>query len=990
MNLFRRIPVLLCTVLAGLGSARADNLPPELHTPLPVDLTLEPGSTPVTLNLAQHLRDPDVPGTAVRLSARLGSETRTIDLALFDTQAPATVTNFLAYIADGRYAANFFHRSVPGFVIQNGGFYFQNDTTFDYVPTYDPVVNEPGISNLRGTVAMAKLGGDPDSATSQWFINLADNSANLDAQNGGFTVFGRVLGEGMAVADALAAVPTYNGSSIASAWNEIPLANYAGNLTRANFIETSAAVIPALTTTIQSSAPDTVSASISNGVLTLTPSATQPGTATLTLTTTDLDGAQIVSSFDVTVSKLPQAITLPSIPDHEYGDAPFALDAITSSGLPVTVEVTSGPATYADGLLTITDIGTITIRASQSGDTDYLPAESISRTFSVNPASQVTITLSDLNPYYTGSPLTPTVTTSPPGLTYTIRFFPDPNQPAVENPPDSSVIGTPNGPIETPTLPGSTEAEVFVQDSRAVGKFASAIFTIQRAPLTVRPVNAVRLPGQANPPFTLTYTHPTLGLIPSLNLSKTPVATTTATKSSPGGVYPITVSGGVGHYYTFNYEPGELTILGSFAGTYEGLLYNQIFEELSGKLTLTLPASGTKFTGRIDDEFNSTSITGSIAATENPLGIRGRARFKEERFLEFTIDDTHGLVASIIDYSAENPTEDPADPLSATFLHPARLAPFSSKTPAPWTGAYTLSLPVLSAKIYNAGLYPRGTGHAFATIDAKGVLKFTGTLADGVKVTASAFTDADGAYRIFARPYGTKIFSPFVGPLQLQPHPDTERSTVYHIPVNGDSRLYWSKGFPITKSRTEPYRGGFGPVELAVALDPWLPPAPAKKAAKTTEAQPATTLAQRLAVADTPDSTAAIGLDYVSTPEGAFSAAQIDGLPAAFTLATNNKPVLPAKADNPAKLALSLNPKTGAFSGSFVLTDTMNAPTTKNPDAKRTVIRKVPFSGTLRQPPSTESDAPIGHGHFLLPALPNAASPEQVSGELRLLAAPAP
>ena len=94
------------------------------------------------------------------------------------------------------------------------------------VLAYPSVPNEPGISNTRGTIAMAKLDGKPDSATSQWFINLVDNGGppnNLDTTNGGFTVFGRVIGDGMAVADAIALVPRYN---FGSPFDTIPLRNY--------------------------------------------------------------------------------------------------------------------------------------------------------------------------------------------------------------------------------------------------------------------------------------------------------------------------------------------------------------------------------------------------------------------------------------------------------------------------------------------------------------------------------------------------------------------------------------------------------------------------------------------------------------------------------------------------------------------------------------------------------------------------------------------
>lgn len=135
-------------------------------------------------------------------------------MELLEKQAPKTVANFLNYVENDAYTLSIFHRSVPGFVIQGGGFRIvasNDDTSLIPVETLDPVENEFGISNTRGTVAMAKLDGDPNSATSQWFVNLADNSgspAHLDTQNGGFTVFGRILYEGMQIFDAIENLPT--------------------------------------------------------------------------------------------------------------------------------------------------------------------------------------------------------------------------------------------------------------------------------------------------------------------------------------------------------------------------------------------------------------------------------------------------------------------------------------------------------------------------------------------------------------------------------------------------------------------------------------------------------------------------------------------------------------------------------------------------------------------------------------------------------------
>ncbi|MCO4798679.1 MAG: peptidylprolyl isomerase [Colwelliaceae bacterium] len=129
---------------------------------------------------------------------------------LHDETTPKTVENFLNYVIDGDYSNTVVHRVVPNFVVQGGGFYFDGEMPLSEIDTDAAVINEPVYSNVRGTIAMAKKGGDSNSATSQWFVNLVDSSANLDLQNGGFTVFGEVIndddGDGMEILDAIAAL----------------------------------------------------------------------------------------------------------------------------------------------------------------------------------------------------------------------------------------------------------------------------------------------------------------------------------------------------------------------------------------------------------------------------------------------------------------------------------------------------------------------------------------------------------------------------------------------------------------------------------------------------------------------------------------------------------------------------------------------------------------------------------------------------------------
>ena len=168
----------------------------------------------------------------VTIETPLGS----IQMELLNEEAPKTVENFLNYIERGDYDGTFFHRSVPGFVVQGGGFKYDAATNTAPAITVDPpVVNEFGVSNVRGTVAMAKTATGPDTATSQWFVNLADNAANLDNQNGGFTVFARVIGEGMQVMDSIAALPRANldGGGV---FSSVPTINLTGTVNASIFV----------------------------------------------------------------------------------------------------------------------------------------------------------------------------------------------------------------------------------------------------------------------------------------------------------------------------------------------------------------------------------------------------------------------------------------------------------------------------------------------------------------------------------------------------------------------------------------------------------------------------------------------------------------------------------------------------------------------------------------------------------------------------------
>jgi cyclophilin family peptidyl-prolyl cis-trans isomerase len=165
---------------------------------------------PLPLLLAGLLTSPAVPlplppaqsDRVVVMETSLG----TIKIELNAEKAPGTVKNFLGYVDDKFYDGTTFHRVIPTFMIQGGGF----EPGLKQKETKAPIKNEAnnGLSNVRGTISMART-ADPDSGTSQFFINVADNSRTLDVSqtNAGYCVFGKVI-EGMDVIDKIRQVQT--------------------------------------------------------------------------------------------------------------------------------------------------------------------------------------------------------------------------------------------------------------------------------------------------------------------------------------------------------------------------------------------------------------------------------------------------------------------------------------------------------------------------------------------------------------------------------------------------------------------------------------------------------------------------------------------------------------------------------------------------------------------------------------------------------------
>jgi cyclophilin family peptidyl-prolyl cis-trans isomerase len=259
----------------------------------------------VTVNPAQYIDYEEINGTFLKMTTNFGP----IYIEMFDDQTPITVANFLAYVNAGDYNNSIFHRLVPNFVLQGGVVKVVDPSAtpdqIEFIESRGTIQNEfdPSRSNVARTLAMAKVGppqGSPpttetiNSASSSFFFNLGDNSANLDNQNGGFTTFARVYDD--ASWDVVQAMNSLNAPGNFPQFPELP-EDANGNLA----VISNLSVLPENTFNVRSSNPNVLNASLVNGQVSL--QAVGAGVATVTVTgSSPYDGSTLSDTFAVAIN----------------------------------------------------------------------------------------------------------------------------------------------------------------------------------------------------------------------------------------------------------------------------------------------------------------------------------------------------------------------------------------------------------------------------------------------------------------------------------------------------------------------------------------------------------------------------------------------------------------------------------------------------------------------------------------------------------------
>ena len=645
---------------------------------------------------------------------------------------------------------------------------------------------------------------------------------------------------------------------------------------------------------------------------------TQPGarTAQVKLACASLANGPItfaVQGFGALPAPRPQTITFAPLAMAYLSQSPLQLTATASSGLPVSLQVISGPATLSqDGLLTLSSAGTVRVEARQAGNGSFAAAPAVLRTITVK-ADPTTLTLVDLIKTYNGQPQ------------------------------EVGIVGAPASEVTVTYRVGTTfrEEPPVNAGSYAVRAVAGAVtktgtLVINPAPLVVTAENKRRLVGEDNPPITVLFEgfigEDTLDSV----LERPITRSTTATKTSPVGSYPITSSGGVVKpNYRLVHRPGTLVVEG-VAGSYEALLRHPTSGLPNGHLALTVPGASRTFTAtlRLGQETAPIAWSGSLL-------LSAQSRLATATVTRLVAGVAYELKVELSLFGELSVEVRRAGELVATAEDGIRLLTLATGQKAAQEGMYTAILePARPAAL----TVPAGAGWATGRVDARGQLTLTGRLGDGTSFTASLAADVaeKPGYRLFVQPYvPARRGSHLGGSFTLVPHPRlAARSYV------AGSDLSWVK---VGQVRDLGYRTDFGPVTTTLRVDPWQAPSTTHR------------LATRLELG----ANGQWEVEHSDTGSLTHTA-----LPTWVGVSATN--VVTPQA-NTRKWRMTLTPSTGAYTGSFELLDVTQI---------RTVNRTVNFSGVLRQTPTLADDL-IGAGHYLLPALRTDPNQEQKTGAVR-------
>jgi cyclophilin family peptidyl-prolyl cis-trans isomerase len=306
MSLARTLLALALTALLTTALPAQSTLPTALQ-PLPAQTLVTAGTT-ITIDLREYFGLPGVSGQVVQFDTVVGK----FNVELLANAAPKHVANFLQYVAAGSYTNSFFHRSAAldsgGISIVQGGGYTWSGSSVSTIGKFSSVPLEYNLPNSIGTLAAART-SNINSATSEWYFNVRDNSTTLGPLNGGgYTVFGRVIGSGMTVVSAIARLDRANAGG---AFSELPVRNYTAgaNLVTANFVIVNSIgtipVYPGSGTSVlafsgTNSAGSIVNAEVVGPYLLMQPLAS--GSASITIQARDTNGNLAQGTFTATVT----------------------------------------------------------------------------------------------------------------------------------------------------------------------------------------------------------------------------------------------------------------------------------------------------------------------------------------------------------------------------------------------------------------------------------------------------------------------------------------------------------------------------------------------------------------------------------------------------------------------------------------------------------------------------------------------------------------